>query len=121
MLSISIAELATLMAVVALLGGVIGYAVGSDRAGRTGNQEALDALRREFDDYRSGVSAHFQETAELMQRMTGSYRMLYTHMAEGAGTLCETSDGNPHLAALQRESRAIAGEAGRSDVAPNVT
>jgi len=109
MLSISIAELATMMVILALLGGIIGYVVGTDRAKRAGNPDDLDAMRRELDDYRQGVSAHFQETAELMQQMTGNYRTLYTHMARGADALCDMPDGDPRLAALQRESRALAG------------
>ena len=112
MLSIAVGELLVLMSVLALLGGVIGYVIGTDRARRGVDPAELDALRRELEDYRGGVTAHFQETAELMQQMTGQYRKLYTHMAQGAVGLCEGPEGNPRIAALQRTSRALADAGG---------
>ena len=121
MVSIAIGELLVLVSVLALLGGVIGYAIGADRARRGVDATELDALRRELEDYRGGVTAHFQETAELMQQMTGQYRKLYTHMAQGAVGLCEGPEGNPRIASLQRTSRALAdasGAASESATAP---
>lgn len=117
MLSISIVELLVLLAILALLGGVVGYVVGTDRGRRAGNEEEIDALRREFDDYRQGVTTHFQETAEIMQQITGNYRNLYTHLAQGAVGLCDTPEDNPRLEALKRESLALEG-ASEADAPP---
>lgn len=50
-------------------------------------RDELNRLRKEYDDYRAQVEAHFQETATLFNQLTGTYRSLYEHLAEGAQSL----------------------------------
>jgi uncharacterized membrane-anchored protein YhcB (DUF1043 family) len=102
MLSISVVELLVMILVLPLLGGVIGYVVGNDRARGEDNSEAVAALEVEFADYKRGVSGHFQETAELMHHMTEQYRTLYSHMAKSAVNLCDTREDLPQLQEFTR-------------------
>ena len=102
MLSISVVELLVMIVVLPLLGGVIGYVVGSDRAKGEDNSEAIAALEAEFADYKRGVNGHFQETADLMHQMTEQYRTLYTHMAKSAVSLCDTREDLPQLDEFKR-------------------
>lgn len=76
--------------VVALaVGALIGYLMG--RSGNAGNdqQQALDDARKELEDYKSKVAGHFEETAEMVNQMTESYRGVYQKLATGAQTLCD--------------------------------
>ncbi len=50
---------------------------------------------------KSEVSGHFQKTASLLHDMTGQYKAIYEHMAEGAQTLCDENDSGAVLESLQ--------------------
>ena len=78
-----------IIGVVALvIGAVIGYLVG--RSGNGTNQEhELEQAKLELDAYKEKVSSHFEETAELVNKMTESYRGVYQHLATGAAALCD--------------------------------
>ncbi|MFK8016905.1 MAG: YhcB family protein [Gammaproteobacteria bacterium] len=65
--------------------------------GGASESKALDELRTEFDEYRDGVSKHFDTTSELFQDMTEKYRDVYNHMAGGATTFGGASDSPPRL------------------------
>lgn len=78
-----------IIGVVALaIGAVIGYLVG--RSGNGTNQgHELEQAKLELDAYKAKVSSHFEETAELVNKMTESYRGVYQHLATGAAALCD--------------------------------
>lgn len=80
-----------IIGVVALaIGLLIGYLLG--RAGKGDDsalQQQLDQARQELDAYRLQVAGHFAETAQLVNRMTESYRDVYAKLATGAQVLCD--------------------------------
>lgn len=78
-----------IIGVVALaLGALIGYLLG-----RSGNgseqQQALEDVQQELAAYKEKVASHFEETADLVTKMTESYRDVYKHLASSAQTLCD--------------------------------
>ena len=92
----------------AVLGVIIGY-LASKKMGASLKEQALlqqqiEELQNQQQNYRSEVSDHFAETAQLFNQLTNSYRNVHNHLAEGAQTLAGESDTNT-LAALSDESR----------------
>lgn len=78
-----------IIGVVALLiGALIGYLLGRS-GGSSGEQEQLDEVKQELEDYKTKVASHFEETADLVNKMTESYRGVYKHLATSAQTLCD--------------------------------
>jgi uncharacterized membrane-anchored protein YhcB (DUF1043 family) len=55
-------------------------------------EEELEKAQKEHESYRSGVTAHFKTTAELVGEMTQSYKAVYDHLAHGAQSLCGEYD-----------------------------
>jgi uncharacterized membrane-anchored protein YhcB (DUF1043 family) len=55
-------------------------------------EKELEQSRKEFKDYRSQVTSHFQETAHRVNALTENYRNVYEHLARGAQELCDKSD-----------------------------
>ena len=49
--------------------------------------ELRQTIERE-ERYRRSVAEHFGRTSEIFRDLTGRYRSLYTHLADGARTLC---------------------------------
>ena len=60
-------------------------------------QEKLQSLQQEFDSYHGQVGQHFQQTSELVQKMTESYRDVYEHLATGSQVLCQNPVNTPRL------------------------
>jgi hypothetical protein len=51
-------------------------------------EQQLQTLSEEHENYKSSVHNHFNNSAQLLTRLTDSYREVYLHMAEGARSLC---------------------------------
>jgi uncharacterized protein len=64
---------------------------------RSGRMQTLeqerDAANAELARYQQEVRDHFETTAALFNQVTGSYRQLYEHLADGAGRLASHGDG----------------------------
>jgi uncharacterized protein len=60
----------------------------SDEARVKELEEQLLALSREHELYKTGVHDHFKDSAQLLGKLTDSYREVYLHMADGARSLC---------------------------------
>lgn len=65
--------------------GAVGYLIGrftnSDHKRLKESLDELSETRKELDSYRSKVSAHFAQTASLMEQLTVQYRKLYQHFS----------------------------------------
>jgi uncharacterized membrane-anchored protein YhcB (DUF1043 family) len=75
------------------LGGALGYWLprfmkSAPLSGRETEAE-LEALRERHATYRNDVANHFNQTAELLDKLIGNYRDVHNHLADGAETLCE--------------------------------
>lgn len=83
------------------VGLAIGILVTRLSPGTRRHTEALETQlaeqQRQFDGYREQVSSHFQQTSELVQKMTDSYRDVYEHLARGSQALCEDPVSTPRL------------------------
>ncbi|MCC5857363.1 MAG: DUF1043 family protein [Ectothiorhodospiraceae bacterium] len=94
--------------VVAIL---VSFVAGRMAAPRTGRLKALeqerDAASAELRRYREEVSAHFEKTATLFNEVTGRYRNLYEHLAEGSQRLGLGPDA--HLLQTSPERRRLEG------------
>jgi uncharacterized membrane-anchored protein YhcB (DUF1043 family) len=89
--------------------GIIGFAIGigcglaiglllrGNRRREEELEQEVTAQQRQFDAYRVQVNQHFQTTSELVQKMTDSYRDVYTHLAAGSAALCKDEVAAPSL------------------------
>jgi hypothetical protein len=75
----------------------IAYLMPGNRRRTQELQEKLQNLQQEFDSYHDQVGQHFQQTSELVQKMTESYRDVYEHLATGSQLLCQTPVNTPRL------------------------
>ncbi|MCC5810830.1 MAG: DUF1043 family protein [Ectothiorhodospiraceae bacterium] len=80
------------------VGVVVAFVAGRMTAPGTNRTKALeherDAATSELRRYREDVSAHFEKTATLFNQVTGSYRSLYEHLADGSQKLGLGGDAN---------------------------
>lgn len=72
----------------AVIGAVLFKVLMSDEAKVRALEEQLQTLSEEHENYKSNVHNHFSNSAQLLGKLTDSYRDVFMHMAEGARTLC---------------------------------
>jgi len=68
-------------------------------------ENQLQALSEEHENYKSSVHSHFNNSAQLLNKLTDSYRDVYMHLADGARSLCP--DYISSQLSLSGESRAL--------------
>lgn len=81
----------------AVVGLLAGY-IFSQRKGASGLAQRkleiqLSELQRQQHDYKNEVTEHFQETAQLLNQLTSSYRDVHNHLAQGAHLLAGEAVG----------------------------
>lgn len=99
--SFTLSELLIMAALVFLAGAIVVYLWVSIRGCQ--NDQQRKALENELDelrDYKLKVNAHYRETAQQFQQLTGQYRSLYEHMAHGASSLCDEETGEEIIQSL---------------------
>lgn len=102
--------------VVGILAFVIGLVAGgllfrqflSDDAKVRSLTEELNELKETHNDYQQSVYSHFENTAQLMNKFTQTYREVYTRLARDADILCP-EDLSKQLA-LTRQGSELLGE-----------
>ena len=107
MLTLTAGELIALLVLLPALGGMLGFVFATDRMRRANGGKTPAEIKREFEDYRNEVAAHFQGSADIMEQMTEQYRSIYAHLAHGAANLCEEGEHNDGLRELRRLSQAL--------------
>ena len=96
------------------IGAMVGHFFASARYRRDGDGKTVQEWRAEYSEYKESVNEHFQRSAELFQGLTEQYRQVYSHLAEGAVTLCKDSNDDPAIEALRTGllTGGVAGSAG---------
>ncbi len=76
-----------------LIGLVVGLLAGGGSvwvySSRAGKDESVETLKKENAVFREEVNEHFVQTAELINRMTDSYKAVFDHLSDGAGKLVD--------------------------------
>lgn len=98
-------------AVGAILGAFI-YAQFSSSAKKSHTiEQHLHKTQDELKNYQTEVTQHFAKTAELLKNMAESYRDVHNHLAQGANTLSNESNGGipvisklPHIDTIKDSS-----------------
>ena len=57
--------------------------------GRSSGGGSVEALQKENAQFREEVNEHFVQTAELINRLTDSYKAVFDHLSEGADRLVD--------------------------------
>ncbi len=91
-----------------ILGALLFKLYLSDEAKVRTLEEQLQALSEEHESYKSNVHNHFNSSAQLLGKLTESYRDVFVHMAEGARTLCP--DYISSQMSLSGDSRTLLGQ-----------
>lgn len=97
---------------VVAVGIALGYGIGRKWPGSaakiTGLQRERDAAREELREYRKDVSAHFERTAALFDKVTADYQGLYEHLALGARRLSAIRGESDDASLAEPELRRLA-------------
>ncbi len=84
----SVAGWITLLLVL-LVGTGLGYWLGLVAQRRQGGGKSAAELRQQHDQFREQVTDHFAETAELVNKLTDSYKDVFDHLSSGAQQLAD--------------------------------
>ena len=102
----------------AVIGAVAFKVLMSDEAKVRELEEQLQALSEEHENYKSNVHSHFSGSAQLLGKLTESYREVFLHMADGARTLCP--DYISSQMSLTAEAKTLLGQSDARGSAPFV-
>jgi uncharacterized protein len=72
----------------AALGALLFKLLKSDEVRIDALEQQLQTLTNEHENDKNNVHAHFSSSAQLLNRLTESYKDVYVHMADGARSLC---------------------------------
>lgn len=84
-----------------IIGGIVGALIGfvisritSGTKQKAAQQKELDDTKAELENYKSQVSNHFNNSAQLMGQVASSYQALYSHMAGQSEALLSDTDSD---------------------------
>lgn len=101
-----------ILGLAALLAGVvIGLLMARGTSGGRSRSQLvrdLEESRRELAEYRQSVSIHFAHTADLVNRLTDSYRDVHHQLSRSAQELCDDETLVARL--MEEEKRPVLGE-----------
>jgi len=83
----SAAWIAVLISV--LVGTGLGYWLAQLSQRKTNGGKSVTELRDEHEQFRDEVTEHFAETAQLVNRLTDSYKAVFDHLSSGAQKLTD--------------------------------
>lgn len=89
-----------------LIGYLAGLMVSRYLGGGKDVANTLEKTAKEHRDYKEEVQHHFATSAELLDKLTESYRDVYLHMAKSADVLCDDGPTRPLLDSLPQSPSA---------------
>ncbi|WP_432470681.1 YhcB family protein [Amphritea sp. HPY] len=90
------------------VGALIGYLLGRSGENSNKQQQLIDQLnesQRELTEYKDQVNNHFEQTADLVNNLTESYKAVHQHLAKGSEALCLTEHTPVELDKAPLQSR----------------
>jgi uncharacterized membrane-anchored protein YhcB (DUF1043 family) len=98
----------------AALGATLFKLFRSDEVRIVALEQRLQSLTNEHESYKNNVNKHFNSSAQLLNRLTESYKDVYVHMADGARALCP--DYISKQLALNSEDKALLSSGSNSNL-----
>ena len=115
-----------LIAGIAVAVGVMIGAVGfwsffsQTEAGAVKSKKELATLNKKLEEQQAQINEHFVTTADLVNKLTLTYKEVYDHLAIGAESLCDSDAAIQVLEARQNVAKLIAADDAR-DINPDPT
>jgi len=107
----------------------VGIAVGAvgfwlianpEKDGGAKSRKELAELNNKVEQQQLQINEHFVTTADLVNKLTLTYKEVYDHLAQGAQTLCDADAATQVLEARENVSKLIASDEAR-DINPEPT
>lgn len=82
-----------------VIGGIVGFILSriTNKSTDDNIKNELESLQERFDSYKKEVTEHFNETAQLTQKLSQSYQDVQTHLAHSAETLISDASQREQL------------------------
>jgi uncharacterized membrane-anchored protein YhcB (DUF1043 family) len=90
-----------------LAGAGLGYWLGLVAQRRQGGGKSAAELRQQHDQFREQVTDHFAETAELVNKLTDSYKDVFDHLSSGAQQLADMEKLQQRLPPVENSTVSI--------------
>ncbi|MDF1644209.1 MAG: DUF1043 family protein [Pseudomonadales bacterium] len=111
------------------IAGVVGVAIGAvgfwaffspTKDGAIKSKREFAALNKKLEDQQLQINEHFVTTADLVNKLTLTYKEVYDHLSSGAQSLCDEDAATQVLEARENVSKLIAADDAR-DINPEPT
>ena len=95
--------------------GAFGFWIffGRNMGSGAGPRKELRELTEKFEIQQQQVNEHFVTTADLVNKLTLTYKEVYDHLAQGAESLCDLDAATQVLEARQNVAKLIAADDAR--------
>ena len=105
-----------------IIGAIIGAAIvqrtGSSQQTQRQLETQLSDLQQQAQNYQHEVTEHFNETAELLNQLTSSYRDVHNHLAKGAQTLATDERARQTIKMLPADEETSSTEPTPTNITP---
>ena len=112
--------LAGISAAVGVVVGACGFwlIASRNKGGAIGSKKQIRDLTEKLEIQQQQIDAHFVTTADLVNKLTLTYKEVYDHLSQGAQTLCDVDAATQVLDARKNVAKLIASDDAR-DVNPD--
>ena len=106
---------AGIFSAIGVVAGAFGFWIffGRNMGSGAGPRKELRELTEKFEIQQQQVNEHFVTTADLVNKLTLTYKEVYDHLAQGAESLCDLDAASQVLEARQNVAKLIAADDAR--------
>lgn len=87
-----------------IIGVLVGRRLSVDRQRAAALEKELAELQSRHANHQQAVTQHFRKSANLFNELTARYHDMYTHLADGAQTLCKDAMTDEQLEQFTNKS-----------------